>query len=295
MPILNCTTFIKQYAIPLYAYAYRIKNPQNSKNQEANERTFFYRGVNNSTYLIAPGIYRKGEKHDENFYFNEISVRCPQTFRTLTNVEKLTYMQHYGCPTRLLDITTNPLVALYFACAGENDSDGAIYIFAVNKRDVRYANSDRVQMLATLAEFRASEQELFWNAAYENVVEDKFPQQSNGKYREKMFEQFYHAIKRHNAAFEREIVPLDLLTPQFVQPNRDNPRILKQDGAFIISGLDASDKESDNKIREFLVKELIIPKEAKEQLRKELEYVGINQASLFPEVDKVADYLRRMV
>lgn len=288
------SAFIKQYAIPLYAYAYRIKNPQNSKNQEANERTFFYRGVNNSTYLIAPGIYRKGEKHDENFYFNEISVRCPQTFRTLTNVEKLTYMQHYGCPTRLLDITTNPLVALYFACAGENDSDGAIYIFAVNKRDVRYANSDRVQMLATLAEFRASEQELFWNAAYENVVEDKFPQQSNGKYREKMFEQLYHAIKRHNAAFEREIVPLDLLTPQFVQPNRDNPRILKQDGAFIISGLDASDKESDNKIREFLVKELIIPKEAKEQLRKELEYVGINQASLFPEVDKVADYLRRM-
>ena len=135
---------------------------------------------------------------------------------------------------------------------------------------------------------------MFWNAAYENVVENKFPQQSNGKYREKMFEQFYHAIKRHNAAFEREIVPLDLLTPQFVQPNRDNPRILKQDGAFIISGLDASDKESDNKIREVLVKELIISKEAKEQLRKELEYVGINQASLFPEVDKVADYLRRM-
>lgn len=73
---------------------------------------------------------------------------------------------------------------------------------------------------------------------------------------------------------------------------KNYPRILKQDGAFIIPGLDASDKESDNKIREFLVKELIIPKEAKKQLRKELEYVGINQASLFPEVDKVADYLR---
>ena len=82
---------------------------------------------------------------------------------------------------------------------------------------------------------------------------------------------------------------MDLLTPQFVQPNRDNPRILKQDGAFIISGLDASDKESDNKMRKFLVKE-----ESKGQLRKELEYVGINQASLFPEVDKVADYLRKM-
>jgi len=149
-------------------------------------------------------------------------------------------------------------------------------------------------MLATLAEFRALDQEWLWNTAYKSATEDKFPQLKSGKYQERLVEQFYHAIKRHNAAFEREIVPLDLLTPQFVQPNRDNPRILKQDGAFIISGLDASDKESDNKMRKFLVKEIAIPKESKGQLRKELEYVGINQASLFPEVDKVADYLRKM-
>ena len=123
-------------------------------------------------------------------------------------------------------------------------------------------------------------------------MEDKFPQSSHSKYKEKELEQYYHAIKRHNSAFEREIIPLDLLTPQFVQLNKDNPRILKQDWAFIISGLEASDKESDNKMRKFLVKEIVIPKESKGQLRKELEYVGINQASLFPEVDKVADYLR---
>ena len=38
--------------------------------------------------------------------------------------------------------------------------------------------------------------------------------------------------------FERELNPIDLLAPQFVQPEKNNPRILKQDGAFIISGLD---------------------------------------------------------
>jgi len=129
--------------------------------------------------------------------------------------------------------------------------------------------------------------------AYRNILKDKFQQVSNGKYRNTVVEQYYHAIKRHNGAFEREIVPFDMLKPQFVQPNKDNPRILKQDGAFIVSGLDMDDRESDRKIRKYLVNELMIPAKSKERILQELAIVGINQATLFPEVDKVADYLRK--
>lgn len=77
---------------------------------------FFYRGAANERYLLAPGVYRTGEK-PEDFYFHELQVRCPAPFAGRRYLEKLTYMQHYGAPTRLLDITANPLVALYFACA----------------------------------------------------------------------------------------------------------------------------------------------------------------------------------
>lgn len=42
--------------------------------------------------------------------------------------------QHYGIPTRLLDWTYDPFVAIYFALKGALDKDGDICIWCLNKR-----------------------------------------------------------------------------------------------------------------------------------------------------------------
>lgn len=40
----------------------------------------------------------------------------------------IAFAQHHGIPTNLLDISTSPLTALYFACEKDFENDGAVYI-----------------------------------------------------------------------------------------------------------------------------------------------------------------------
>lgn len=44
-------------------------------------------------------------------------------------IKALPILRHYGAPTRLLDWTLSPLVALYFAAIHHHDKDGAIWWF----------------------------------------------------------------------------------------------------------------------------------------------------------------------
>lgn len=275
----------------LYSYYYDV----NHIDHIGKNHYFYFRGQANTAYQdkLSPTIYREDEKHDEYYYFNNMKRRCPNELgERNTSISKLTYLQHYGCPTRLLDITANPLVALYFACSKSKDTNGLVYVFRAREEDVLFDKNDKVNMLSKLSEIKKEDQEKLRFQSYYNIMKGKFPQLSNSKYSDNAVEHFYHNIKMDNPAFEREINPIDLLSPIFVQTALDNPRILKQDGAFILCGLDKDVNESNFKLKKLVCEEIIISASAKESILYDLDKLCINEASLFPEVEKVAEYLK---
>ncbi len=86
-----------------------------------NKVKLFYRGQYKGSYDLISGVFRKDDignsnADKEDYYWHEAHVRCSEFFEHSTHLDNLVTMQHFGFPTRLLDITSNPLVALFFSC-----------------------------------------------------------------------------------------------------------------------------------------------------------------------------------
>lgn len=268
-----------------------------NSNRETYSYQFYYRGHYKSSFTLLPSAFRGNNWSNEDFYYHEIMVQCPQHFQYSSHLDKLVTMQHYDCPTRLLDVTSNPLVALYFACKNygckkcDTSTEGEVIVFPVLHQDVVYSDSDRALLLSCIARFSKRDKEKLLTATNSYLSAGKFKQISGGsRYSDEIVERFFHEITTELPSFKRELRPIDLLQPLFVQPNKTNGRILKQDGAFIINGLSENSNEATEKLKN--LSHISIKIHNQNAILKELASLGIHEASLFPEVDKVAQYLK---
>ena len=98
----------------------------------------WYRGHADLRWQLTPGLLRHdlvdpaAQEASAYYYF---VVRAPQQLDWVPEDDNawswLVHMQHYGFPTRLLDWSTRPLVALFFALYESlDDNDAVVWILA---------------------------------------------------------------------------------------------------------------------------------------------------------------------
>lgn len=231
-------------------------------------RGFWFRGAQDSdNHNLVPTLYRHATKNkveDLNKLETELMTafrhRSPPFVREIPkdDFELLFLMQHHGVPTRLLDWSENPYVALFFALEDarrENaldETDAAVWVldpYALN--------------VSALANHRNTERVLAANDVLLNAYRPQLHIDNSGA------------------------------LPIAMYGVHNSQRIVAQRGVFVLFGSSTTAMNKEPLIinHKTLIK-LVISKTAKRDMFKALSNLGVTDSVVYPDLDGLAREIR---
>jgi len=247
-------------------YVEWVKDVQDSFRISRGLHEPWFRGVGSSTFHLVPSLYRRADKNDspraEKALRREFERRAPQYLGESQGRdawELYFLMQHYRVPTRLLDWTDSALVALYFAVySASSETDPTPSVWALNPFELNRLSVSKVAIL-----------ESDWRLAQPYLSTDT-----------------------------RMTVPPHAKWPAAISPRLFDRRMLAQHSQFTIHGSDAKGIDQMNELstlarRRFLRKVIIQPIDDLTELRLHMATCGIVHTMVFPDLEGLAEDLKR--
>ena len=221
------------------------------------QREIWYRGHSDCSWALIPSVQRKEYQNKEQYLANDFYMKASVTLRDKPDFRSysdwLTIMRHYGLPTRLLDWSRSPLIASYFAVS---DWD-------------KYMERD-------------------------GCIWILYPEELNAR---EGFREYLYSIDSHTAvqmikpAFKKEYVPqnknvIDKILACY--PIEHDLRVYVQQSAFTLHN---SERKLEEICDDKMIARIIIPKEAKPRIAKELAMLGISISYVYPDSEHIAEEL----
>lgn len=193
---------------------------------------------------------------ENNLYYDFVSLGGPLLTDITSSWDILFLMRHHGLPTRLLDWTDTLGVAVYFALAGRKDTeDGSVWL---------------------LEQYRLNGQstgkELVYNPKLDFMFDYRAAYLGSGELEDR---------KRAESFFKGGVAS--------ITPYRSNSRLLAQKGMFTLHH--RIDKPLDELFPE-CVRRVVLPRSAFEEAAEFLVLAGVNEFSMFPDLDGLCRYLK---
>lgn len=223
-------------------------------------RELWYRGHRNCTWGLEASVFRPEYRHSDEramlarFRQEAAAAGLQYAFDTWGWI---TFAQHHALPTRLLDWSQSPLVALYFASGSEPtaaktgvEPDGEFFALDPNDLNAEAGDDD------------GGHPRLLTDS--DSKLKDYLP----GK------------------DAENRSKPRSVVAPMLFD------RIKFQSGTFTVAQLPAATAEQEPLRGARGLQSFIIPGDTKQRLREELDALGFNEVSIYRDLDRIAKRIR---
>lgn len=224
---------------------------------------YAFRGLSEADYKLETTLIRLGGDYArlEHHLLRNFSKYAHQSVVEKDSIwHWLSIAQHHGLPTRLLDWTYSPFIAMHFATANIDKFDLDGVIWAVNY--VKLSN------------------------VLPDILRNELSKEGANVFTVKMLMEHVCSLKKLDSLTEKDFV-------LFIEPPSIDERFINQFAFFSISSNPRL--TLDDWLQQYpeMWLKIIIPKELKWEIRDKLDQANITERVLFPGLDGLSQWLKR--